>query len=640
MYAYADSLNYAELVYKWNDVRKFENGTAWVYIFKKDTYEHLWGLVDSKGNYIVEPRYSRFSPFYNNFSRVASSGKYGFINRAGKEITKIIYDTATSFSEGLAIVRLKKKWKIIDTTGNVIKDVSGNYSKVGQFSDGLCEVTNAEGLDGYIDASGKEIIPCIYQWARSFKKGKAYVEKAVDRYGSTRAGMIDKMGNIVVPFLYNDIKEFINGRAIVSVRSKTSNLPSSIYGLISENGSEILPPNYSHIEIVYSKWIWGLTYYDKIRELRGLDGKLISSENFEMKHYKEGYSIIRLNDKYAVYGQDEKELIPFKYDFIGVFIEGISETRLGSKWGYINMQDSVIIPFKFETASPFSGDTALVQLNGKKYNLRRSGDLTEFRIDSAKFTYTTYPHFVYGKNLLGQWHVASVNGVKVNLYYDSITRKDYDLFIAKNKTNYTLFVNSEISTNRVDIPLPVAKRTIQWFGYGYGGNPDGVTEVNERFGMYNSGYGKEVPPGFSEYSIAGSICSFKLDGKWYYFDFSNSDFKTGVYKLMHKCEACDGIGGTTPTLNRVKIPGRKSYVPAKTESIKKYAPVILPNGEKSNFRSYEYTENKTTPGYYKQEPDTYKNEYIPGIKCSKCNGSGRLSVNAKWTGSNYIITKE
>lgn len=635
MYAYADSLNPAELVYKWNDVRTFENGMAWVYIFKKDSYQDLWGLLDAKGNYIVEPRYSSFTPFYNHFSRVTINGQYGFISRTGREITKIIYDTVTSFSEGLAMVRVKKKWKIIDTTGNIIKDVGGSYAKVGQFSEGMCKVTNEGGLDGYIDASGNEIIPCIYQWARSFKKGKAYVEKTADRYGNTRAGMIDKMGNTVVPFLYNDIKEFINGLAIVSVRSKVSNLPGSIYGLISESGLEIMPPNYSNIEIIFSKWIWGLTYYEKARELRGLDGKLISSENFEMRNYKEGYYIIKVNDKYAVYDNKGKEIIPFKYDYIGEFNAGLAEVKSGIKWGYINMLDSLVFPLKFDEVSPFLGDTALVVFNNKKYNLSRSGTMSVYRVDSSKFTYTIYPRFVFGENLKGQWHVSELNGNPVNLLYDRIQRKGYDFFIGFNKKKQTLFIMGETSTRKIEIPLEHSNRVVEYFGIGPTQNLCGVTSVNGKYGIYNFDNGKEVPAGFSQFRSTAISCEVELDQKWYYVSETQSDFSKGIYTLLVTCGSCKGKGGTPGKPIRVRKEGKRRYIPSSTKTIKSFEYATLPNGEKSKFVTYSVSKKETVPGYYDKEPDTFVDDWEPGITCTVCKGKGNLLTKVKWTGTKF-----
>ena len=68
------------------------------------------------------------------------NGKYGFIDKTGKEITPCIYYSAGDFSEGLASV-------------------------------------SEDGKAGFIDKTGKFIIPCIYDYAFNFSEGLARVQK-------------------------------------------------------------------------------------------------------------------------------------------------------------------------------------------------------------------------------------------------------------------------------------------------------------------------------------------------------------------------------------------------------------------------------------------------------------------------------
>lgn len=49
-----------------------------------------------------------------------STGKNGFINREGKEVIKLKYDDASSFSEGIAPVRKGDVWYLINKKGKVM----------------------------------------------------------------------------------------------------------------------------------------------------------------------------------------------------------------------------------------------------------------------------------------------------------------------------------------------------------------------------------------------------------------------------------------------------------------------------------------------------------------------------------------
>ena len=68
------------------------------------------------------------------------------------------YDDVWSFSEGLACVKLNGKCGFIDKSGKEI--IPCIYDVAYEFSDGLVGV-ELNGKWGFIDKSGKEIIPCI-----------------------------------------------------------------------------------------------------------------------------------------------------------------------------------------------------------------------------------------------------------------------------------------------------------------------------------------------------------------------------------------------------------------------------------------------------------------------------------------------
>jgi len=81
------------------------------------------------------------------------SGKWGFINKSGKEIIPIKYDHARVFSDGLAAVRLNDKWGFIDPTGKIVTQFK--YDEVHQgFSNGRAVVAVGGGGAITIDKKG------------------------------------------------------------------------------------------------------------------------------------------------------------------------------------------------------------------------------------------------------------------------------------------------------------------------------------------------------------------------------------------------------------------------------------------------------------------------------------------------------
>ena len=78
-----------------------------------------------------------------------------------------IYDFVHDFFDGLASVKLNGKWGFIDKTGKEI--VPCKYDWVGSFSE-LLTMVKLNGQWGYIDKTGKEICPIKYDYVYDFNK--------------------------------------------------------------------------------------------------------------------------------------------------------------------------------------------------------------------------------------------------------------------------------------------------------------------------------------------------------------------------------------------------------------------------------------------------------------------------------------
>src|SRR5690606_40611915 len=111
-----------------------------------------------------------------------TNGKYGYKDQSGKVIVEPIYDFAYDFSEGLAAVNVGGHpltggglWGFVDTTGKEIIPVKYEAGiRFPQFAEGLVAL-KLNGKYGFVDKTGKEVIPFQYELAESFKDGKAKV---------------------------------------------------------------------------------------------------------------------------------------------------------------------------------------------------------------------------------------------------------------------------------------------------------------------------------------------------------------------------------------------------------------------------------------------------------------------------------
>ena len=86
------------------------------------------------------------------------------------------------------------------------------YDDIYCLSDGLAKVKR-DGKYGFIDKTGKVVIPLNYDWAWSFSEGLASVSQ------NGKYGFIDNTGKVVIPLKYDKADSFNNGVAGVLDRS-------------------------------------------------------------------------------------------------------------------------------------------------------------------------------------------------------------------------------------------------------------------------------------------------------------------------------------------------------------------------------------------------------------------------------------
>ncbi len=167
--------------------------------------EKNWGYIDQKGEWVVKPSFYNATVFRNGVAEVVTT-KFKF-KQVSKRYDKyyltkdfkLIYSNGLysylagpgRYAEGLLASCKDGKWGFKDTNDTWI--IPPKYTIVGNFSEGLarvqitepspyndCELIQEEepsGLWGYIDKTGKEVIPLKFRQAEDFYAGLAVVDE-------------------------------------------------------------------------------------------------------------------------------------------------------------------------------------------------------------------------------------------------------------------------------------------------------------------------------------------------------------------------------------------------------------------------------------------------------------------------------
>jgi serine/threonine protein kinase len=228
---------------KYSKVSDFYNGLAIIYYSGGQP-----GLINRAGKEICgeETYYSQIYEFQEGFAKVVDYGKYGFIDKRGREKIPLIYDEASNFKDGLALVTLNKKSGFINKAGLLIIPLI--YDTAGGFSEGLSLVKTNEKY-GFIDKEGKVILPQIYDKASMFSRGLSRVNL------NNKWGFINKQGIEIIPILYEEAEFFKLGLSKVKLNNK--------YGFIDIKGEVVIAIKYVKAEPFDDFWKTAIVWSDE-----------------------------------------------------------------------------------------------------------------------------------------------------------------------------------------------------------------------------------------------------------------------------------------------------------------------------------------------------------------------------------------
>lgn len=254
-------------------------------------------------------------------------------------------DEMSCIGEGLVEANSYQDAMVVNSSGKIIVS-KGKYIKVSKFSEGLSGVITSDYKVGFIDKTGKVIIPLSYEPSVSgegggivevnpFKEGLAAIAKQ-NNDGNDSWGFIDKTGKTIIPFKYIAAGNFGSGIAPVAIMKK-------------------------------DEYAWG--YIDK-------SAKTVIPFSFDYAgSFSENAAVIAKNGKYGVIDNKGKMLVPAKYEYMDDFSDGLAAVfqrglpmknsdSVRGKYGFIDKTGKVIIPIQYDLE--YYGDLELPSFkNGK-----------------------------------------------------------------------------------------------------------------------------------------------------------------------------------------------------------------------------------------------------------------------------------
>lgn len=111
--------------------------------------------------------------------------------------------TSKSSAKTPAKKPVANKKTLVAKAGVASKPLSYNYSQQGRFRSGLAPVKGKNGKWGYVDRSGREVVPCYLRMACELHCGLGAVRQQDGKWGYVNAE-----GKLAIPYAYDDVMAF------------------------------------------------------------------------------------------------------------------------------------------------------------------------------------------------------------------------------------------------------------------------------------------------------------------------------------------------------------------------------------------------------------------------------------------------
>ena len=200
-----------------------------------------YGYLDFKGNVVIEPQWSGAAAFEDGMAVVTekkvkddeATYKYGIINKKGEYIVEPQKNPLVSLGESrFSMKKSNDKYVLCDKN---LEELSSSYDYMYPFSCGLALVKKNDKGWGFIDKNGQEIVSCKYQYAQDYADDVTFVRKEVD----SKYEVLDKNGESILKLKEGDSPSdgFHNGLALID--NYDSDAKEYNYRYINKSGEVI-----------------------------------------------------------------------------------------------------------------------------------------------------------------------------------------------------------------------------------------------------------------------------------------------------------------------------------------------------------------------------------------------------------------
>lgn len=304
------------------------------------------GLIDRKGNFRIDPQYDFLEMNTDSTLLAKKDSKFGIVNLNNQVVFPFVFSEQYFLGHGpVASGQVEKTWYLVYYGQN--RMVPTDFEHISPFFEGKAEVKKG-GKSGFIDTSGRIVIPLIYDDAWNFHNNRCAVEL------DGKWGFIDSTGQQIIPARYDYTFGFggYDNEDYAIVDSGRVSY-GTLKGVIDRYGNYLVPPIYSRLNFKSKKALAAGIWKDGMEKsgILSFSGKwlLPPQEDQEDLDYYRGYLTMKKNGKYGVIKlRTGRVVVPFVFRRLDYFPGGLStftwrDPETGQFFdGYINKKGRVV----------------------------------------------------------------------------------------------------------------------------------------------------------------------------------------------------------------------------------------------------------------------------------------------------------
>lgn len=281
-----------------------------------------WGVINSSGNVIIEPKYDEMILIPNNSTPI-------FLCTYDVDYTNNTYKTK-AINE--------KSQEILKGYDNIWAISNKNSNGQTWYEDNVFKVIK-DGKYGVIDGKGKEIVKCNYNAIVGLQGAKDCI--VIEKDG--KVGLCDIYGNTILNTEFKEIKAISeDNKKEFIVKGENDK-----YGIASSDKTLIIEPNYEDIAQISAKDLYVVKEEGKWKVINADKSINIADKFDEVKEINDTNIVIKKDGKYGVINTQGEEKIPAEYESLTHASDNCYIAKKDGKFGIIDIEKNTKLAFNY-----------------------------------------------------------------------------------------------------------------------------------------------------------------------------------------------------------------------------------------------------------------------------------------------------